>query len=82
MNTTRTTNKYKVSDEIKELAAVLQELRPGISAEDRREARRRLNIGRTKLSECLNGKVKDLEKAHKLIKFFSDRIEKRRKSIA
>lgn len=56
----------------------LAELKPNVTATDRKECSR---DART-VSTYLNGQGKDLEMAFELLRFFRERIEARRKIIA
>lgn len=68
--------------QLQQASAVLSELRPLITTEDRKLAVKDLDLSDLTISRYLKGEAKKLDTAMKLIGLFRKRIEEREKALA
>lgn len=64
------------------LAAILVQLKPDVSAQDRKDACDKLQTTNANISRYLKGQVLDNDTAVKMIAFFRKKIAEREKAIA
>jgi hypothetical protein len=73
--------KQKAPTQIEKAAAILKELYPNITATDRDEATKELELSEPTVNRYLTGHVKKVETAIDLIEFFKKRINEREKKL-
>lgn len=74
----QTTNMSTAKDQIKMLNKELKRIAKNVTATDRKECVTKLKISKGTISTYLRGNAKDIDKASKLLVFFTKRIENRK----
>lgn len=67
--------------QIEKANAILIDLRPNITPQDRDEAQKELNLSEPTITRYLNGEAKKIETALDMIEFFQRRILERDKKL-
>ncbi|MFL5809222.1 MAG: hypothetical protein ACJ749_06845 [Flavisolibacter sp.] len=74
-------SKQNAQSQLERATAILIDLRPDITSEDRDEAMKKLDLSEPTLSRYLNGEAKKIGTALNLIEFFQKRISDREKKL-
>lgn len=71
--------KYNQNNQFHKAGEILTKLKPLVSAQDRKDCIKELQLSDTTIISYLKGKVSDLGTAERIIVFFSERIDRREK---
>lgn len=74
-------SKQNTQSQLERANAILIDLRPNITPEDRDEAMKKLDLSVPTLSRYLNGEAKKIGTALNLIEFFNEKISDREKKL-
>jgi hypothetical protein len=76
-----TDNNQNTGSQIDRANNILLQLKPNVTAQDREDAQKELNLGEATVNRYLLGEGRKVETALDLIEFFQKRIEDREKKL-